>query len=119
MVARLFFFLFPLLAVTAVALLTIAWHRARAHQGSTLFPETLLIFGVLILMPVYFELASHLIYNPRAMHLSEFIEDLYWYYLLFPLTVMEFGTYTLSLHVFGLASVSALLTGYYLRRRQF
>lgn len=114
-VGRFFFFLFPFLAVTAFALLTFAWHR---QKGSRRVPEVLMILGALILMPVYFELASHLIYNPTAMHLSEVMEDLYWYYLMFPLTVMDFGSYTFSLHVFALAALSALLTGYFLRRRE-
>jgi hypothetical protein len=117
-VARLFIlFFFPLLAVAAFVLLTMAWHRFLSHQGRARFPEVLIIIGTLILMPVYFELASHLIYNPTAIHLSEIIDDLYWFYLLFPLTVMDIVTYTFSLHVFALAALSALLTGYLLRRR--
>lgn len=117
-VARFFFlFFFPLLAVAAFVLLTIAWHKSLSHQGTARFPEVLIIIGALILMPVYFELASHLIYNPTAMHVSEVMEDLCWYYLLFPLTVMDIVTYTFSLHVFVLAALSALLTGYLLRRR--
>lgn len=117
LVARFFFFLFPLLAVTAFVFLTIAWHRILPHKGSSRFPEVLMIFGALIFMPVYFELASHLTYNPTAMHISEVMEELYWYYLLFPLTVMDIGSYTFSLHVFALAALAALLTGYFLRRR--
>jgi hypothetical protein len=116
-VGRLFLFLFPLLALTAFVLLTFAWHRILPQKGRPRFPEILMVLGVLILMPVYFELASHLIYNPTAIHLSEIIEDLYWFYLLFPLTVMDFVTYTFSLHVFGMATLAALLTGYLLRRR--
>jgi hypothetical protein len=116
-VGRFFFFLFPLLAVTAFVLLTFAWHRILPQKGRPRFPEILMVLGVLILMPVYFELASHLIYNPTAIHLSEIIDDLYWFYLLFPLTVMDIVTYTFSLHVFAMAALSALLTGYLLRRR--
>lgn len=116
-VARFFFFLFPLLAVSAFVLLTIAWHRILALRA-TRFPEVLMIVGALVLMPVYFELASHLIYNPTAMHLSETMKDLYTYYLSFPLTVMDIVSYTFSLHVFVLASASAVLTGYLLRRRE-
>src|SRR5437660_1069034 len=102
--ARLFIlFFFPLLAVAAAVLLTMAWHRFLSYQGRPRFPEVPIIIGMFILMPVYFELASHLIYNPTAMHLSEIIDDLYWFYLLFPLTVMDFVTYTFSLHVFVMA----------------
>jgi hypothetical protein len=68
-------------------------------------------------MPVYFELASHLIYNLTVMHVSEVMKDMYWYYLLFPLTVMDIVTYRFSLHVFTMATFAALLTGYLLRRR--
>ena len=117
-VARFFFFLFPLLAVTAFVLLTTAWHKILALKGSTRFPEVFMIVGALVLLPVYFELASHLIYNPTAMHLSEVMEDLYTYYLSFPLTVLDFVSYTFSLHVFVLASVSAVVAGYILRRRE-
>lgn len=116
-VARFFFFLFPLLAVSAFVLLTIAWHRILALKG-TRFPEVIMIVGALVLMPVYFELASHLIYNPTAMNLSEVMKDLYTYYLSFPLTVLDFVSYTFSLHVFVLASLSAVVTGYLLRRRE-
>ena|SRR3989442_1286671 len=108
---------FTFLTISAFVVLTLAWHRNLSHRGGTRFPEVPMIFGTLILMPVYFELASHLIYNPRAIHLSEFIDDLYWSYLLFPLTVVEIGSYTLSLHVFPLAALAAVLTGYLLRRR--
>lgn len=116
-VARFFFFLFPLLAVSAFVLLTIAWHRILALKG-TRFPEAFMILGALVLMPVYFALASHLIYNPTAMNLSETMNELYTYYLSFPLTVMDIVSYTFSLHVFVLASVSAVVTGYLLRRRE-
>jgi len=116
--ARLFIlFLFPLLAVAPAVLLTMAWHRFLSHQGHARFPEVPIIIGMLILMPVYFELASHLIYNPTPMHISEVMKDMYWFYLVFPLTVMDFVTYTFSLHVFGMATLAALLTGYLLRRR--
>ncbi len=77
-----------------------------------------MIVGALVLVPVYFELASHLIYNPTEMHLSETMKNLYTYYLSFPLTVMDIVSYTFSLHVFVLASVSAVITGYLLRRRE-
>jgi hypothetical protein len=110
-------FFFPLLAVASAVLLTMVWHRILPQKGRPRFPEILMVLGVLILMPVYFELASHLIYNPTAIHVSEIIDDLYWFYLLFPLTVMDFVTYTFSLHVFAMATLAALLTGYLSRRR--
>lgn len=116
-VARFFLCFFPLSAAAGFVLLTIAWHRILSPRDRARFPEILMVLGVLILMPVYFEFASHLIYNPSAMHLSEVITDLYWYYVLFPLTVMELGTYTLSLHVLVLTAFCAALTGYLLRRR--
>ena len=108
---------FTFLAISAFVVLTLAWHRILSHKPGTRFPEVPMIFGTLVLMPVYFQLASHLIYNPRAIQLSELIDDLYWSYLWFPLTVVEIGSYTLSLHVFPLAAVAAVLTGYLLRKR--
>jgi hypothetical protein len=81
------------------------------------YPEVSIIIGATIFMPVYFELASHLIYNPTPILASEVAEDLLSMYMLFPLTVIEVGTYTGSLHVLPLAAVSALVTGYLLRRR--
>jgi hypothetical protein len=117
-VARLFFWVFfPFLAIVAFVLLTMAWHRVPSYQGSVRYPEVSIIIGATIFMPVYFELASHLIYNPTPILASEVAEDLLSMYMLFPLTVIEVGTYTGSLHVLPLAAVSALVTGYLLRRR--
>ena len=108
---------FPFLAILSFVLLTVAWHKLPSDQPRTRYPEVLMVIGASILMPVYFEIASYLIYNPRPILLSEVRKDLFWMYVLFPLTVMDIGTYNLSLHVLALSAVSALLTGYLLRKK--
>lgn len=116
-VARFFFlFFFPCSAIVTFVLLTVAWYRWLAREHRTQYAEVSIIIGTIILMPVYFELASHLIYNPTPIVVSEFAENVAWLYALFPLTVIEVGTYTLSLHCFALAATSAVVTGYLLRR---
>lgn len=117
-VARLFFLvLFPLLSSSSLVLLTIAWHRILSYKNGLRYPEFSIIVGVILLLPVYFELASHLLYNPAPIHVSELGHNLLWLYALLPLTIMEFVTYTFSLHVYAIAAVSALVTGYLMRRR--
>jgi hypothetical protein len=117
-VARFFFlFFFPFLAIVAFVFLTMAWYKWPPYDPSAHYPEVFIIIGAIIFMPVYFELASHLLYNPTPILMVEVAQNLLWMYLLFPLTVIDIGTYTLSLHVLALAAVSALLTGYLQRRR--
>ena len=93
------------------------WYRFRSYQSKARYPEIPIVIGAITLMPIYFEFASHFIYNHTPIIISELADDLLSMYLLFPLTVIEIGTYTGSLHVLALAAVSALLTGYLLRRR--
>lgn len=116
-IARLFFFAFPFLAISGFVLITMFWYRFRLYQREAHYPEIPIVIGGIIFMPLYFEFASHLIYNRTPIVVSEVAKDLVRMYVVFPLTVLEVGTYTLSLHVLALAAVSALVTGYILRKR--
>lgn len=117
-VAQLFFFFFPSSAAIAFILLTIAWHRILPKGGNVRFPEVPMILGALILMPIYFEFASHLIYEPRPINPHDLMKHLLSYYVIFPLAVIDIGSYTFSLHAFALAALSAVITGYVMRKRK-
>ena len=58
-------FLFALISSVTFIFLTIAWYTWSVIHYP--YPEINLIIGSIILIPVYFELASHTIYDPRPI----------------------------------------------------
>lgn len=108
--------LFALLATATFVLLVIAWYEWG--KVDIPYPEINLIVGSLIFIPFYFEFASYVIYDPRPIVTAQFVRDLFWSYILFPLTVISVLTYTLTLPVFLITSISALVTGAVMRSRQ-
>lgn len=108
---------FPVCAMASLVLLTLAWHKLSRKWIRKSYPEVSMVLGIALLLPIYFELASHLIYEPRPFSASEVRRDLFWLYMLFPLSVMDILSYTFSAHVLVGSSFASLLTGFILRRR--
>jgi hypothetical protein len=105
------------LAVAAFfVFLTIAWYRFFGVKG-TPYPEINLILGLIIFMPIYFMMASYLIYDPRPLSLKYIADELLWLYLLLPLSIISIATYTFTFHALILASASAVVAGHVMRRK--
>lgn len=111
------FLLFTVCAPTAFALLTIMWHELRRRKPELPQPELSLIVGSVIFMPVYSEVASLLIFKPRPIVSRDILKDLFWYYIMFPVTLTLIGAYTATLGALVLTIVSTLITGKFLRKR--
>jgi hypothetical protein len=110
------FILFTVFVPAGFCALTISWWLCRRGTGVPLL-EINLIFGLVIFMPVYFEIVSLLIYKPRPFILTDVAEDLFYYYLMLPITVASMGAYTATLGGLLLAIVSTVGTGAMIRRR--
>jgi len=109
------FLVFTFLTPIGLGLLTFAWYRISRTSRSIPRPEFNLLVGLVIFMPVYFLFASHIYYNPQPIVLREAIKDLIWYYIAFPLTVIEVTTYTATLGALVLSLMSILITAYLMR----
>jgi hypothetical protein len=111
------FILFTLLVPASFAALTVGWYKLCWRKSGIPRPEVNLIIGSVILMPLYFEVTSLFIYKPRPIIPRDIAEDLFWYYVMLPITVTLMGAYTATLGALILALASTLVTGELMRRR--
>ncbi|MGH7807682.1 MAG: hypothetical protein ACRENT_06270 [Thermodesulfobacteriota bacterium] len=109
--------LFTLLAPACFAFLTMVWYEFCTRKMSMPRPELNLIIGSAIFMPVYFEVASLLIFKPRPIVVRDILSDLFWYYITFPITLSLLGLHTATLFGLVLSIVSTVVTGRFVRKR--
>lgn len=111
------FVLFTLLVPASFVGLTTVWYKLCRRRSGIPRPEANLIIGVVILMPLYFELTSLFISKPRPIVLREIALDLLFYYAALPVALTLMGAYTATLGGLVLSFVSTLVTGELMRRR--